>query len=67
MTLLSDQEVKSIQHVMSIFESYSSPTEEHQQLIERAEREGLVQIRAKYLISWTSEGVKRFRNASNFK
>lgn len=60
---LSDQEVKQIQPAMGAFSSFTtSPTDEQKDLIKRAEAEGLVNVRAQYLVSWTDKGIARSRS-----
>lgn len=61
--LVSDLEVKQIQSAIAAFSSYTqSPTDEQKDLIERAEIEGLVNVRANYLVSWTDKGIERSRS-----
>ncbi|USD58972.1 hypothetical protein J4N45_10560 [Vibrio sp. SCSIO 43140] len=65
--MLSDNQVKQIQPAMAAFSSYvTSPSDEQKSLIEQARKEGLVNVRAKYLVSWTDKGVARFRSANGF-
>ncbi|MGD8116957.1 hypothetical protein [Vibrio sp. TRT 29B02] len=65
--MLSDNQVKQIQPAISAFSSYvTSPSEEQKSLIEQARKEGLVVVRAKYLVSWTDKGIARFRSANGY-
>ncbi len=62
MNVLTDNQIAQILPAMAAFSSYvTSPSSEYRTLIEQAQSEGLVNVRAKYLVSWTDKGVARFR------
>ena len=65
MSNLSDQEVKQIQPAIGAFSSFTKgPTDEQKELIKRAEAEGLVNVRAKYMVSWSDKGIARSRSVN---
>ncbi|MCG9575462.1 hypothetical protein L1D14_04345 [Vibrio tubiashii] len=61
--MLSDTQVKQIQSAIAAYSSYTkSPTKEQNALIEQAKEEGLVNVRSKYLVSWTDKGIARTKS-----
>ena len=61
-TRISDQEMLALLPAMKAVASYQdNPSTEQLDLIERARREGLVVSRGEYLVSWTTDGIERFR------